>query len=201
MIYSESERIASSMEKRKKISKVITAVVTCILIFMVLFSLLLISLELGNSKELPSFLNMNLYIVTSTSMKPRLNVDDVIIVKSGYTNNEYKVGNIITFKKQDGEIVTHRIKKIVLSDLRNAYITQGDNNEAEDEQKVEYEQILGKVIYTMPKFVKLLKNKIFFTLALTSLIAFLIYDKRVMKRKEDRRRIRKEHERETESGF
>ena len=91
MIYSESDRIASSMERKRKINKIITIIITGLLIFMVLFSLLLISLELGNSKELPSFLNMNLYIVTSTSMEPRLNVDDVIIVKKGYTNEEYKV--------------------------------------------------------------------------------------------------------------
>lgn len=91
MIYSESDRIASSMERKRKINKIVTIIITGLLIFMVLFSLLLISIELGNSKELPSFLNMNLYIVTSTSMEPRLNVDDVIIVKKGYTNEEYKV--------------------------------------------------------------------------------------------------------------
>ncbi len=56
----------------------------------------------------------------------------------------------------------------------------------------------------MPKFgkvVKLLKNKIFFTVSLICLIIFLIYDRRIMKRKEKRRKIRKEHEREVNSGF
>lgn len=91
-----------------------------------------------------------------------------------------------------------------MSDLRNSYVTQGDNNEIEDEQRVQFDQIIGKVIYTMPKFgkiVKLLKNKIFFTVSLICLIIFLIYDRRIMIRKEKRRKIRKEHEREINSGF
>ena len=30
-------------------------------------------------------------------MKPKMSVNDIIIVKRGYASNKYKVGNIITF--------------------------------------------------------------------------------------------------------
>lgn len=77
--------------KERKTSKLIRIIVIIILAFMVLFSLFLISLELGNSKELPSFLDVELYIVTSDSMLPRLKADDIVIVKKGYKNEEFKV--------------------------------------------------------------------------------------------------------------
>ena len=86
----EADVIASNIERRRKINKIILLLITILLIPIILFSLFLISLELGNSEELPSFLNFNLYIVTSDSMQPRLKRDDVIIVKKDYDSNSYK---------------------------------------------------------------------------------------------------------------
>ena len=77
--------------EKRKIDKVIKILLIIILAFMMLFSLLLISLELGNSKELPSFLDVDLYIITSNSMEPRLRANDIVIVKKGFKNEEYKV--------------------------------------------------------------------------------------------------------------
>ena len=77
--------------KDRKIEKIIRIIAVIILAFMVLSSLFLISLELGNSKELPSFLDVDLYIVTSDSMRPRLKEYDIVIVKKGFKNEEYKV--------------------------------------------------------------------------------------------------------------
>lgn len=195
----ESENIASNIERKKKINKVLSIFVTILLVLMVFVSLFLISLELGNSKELPSFLNMDLYIVTSTSMQPKLNIDDVIIVKKGFDSKSYKAGNIITYYRSDGEIITHRIEKVLASGEYREFITKGDNNETEDDVHVEYDKIIGKVIYIMPKFgkiVRLLKNKIFFTFAFIVLFAVLIYNTRVMNRKKERSELRKEYEEE-----
>lgn len=200
----DADNIASNIERSKKINKVLLILITLILIIMVLFSLFLISLELGNSEELPSFLNMNIYIVTSESMMPKLKKDDVIFVQKGFSNEEYKVGNIITYARADGEIITHRIEKIVLADMRNAYITKGDNNDLEDEEVVKYNMIIGKVVYTAPKLgklIKLLKNKIFFYFTIIILILILLYDRRVMKRKEKRKEIRERYEKKSDFYF
>ena len=52
------------------------------------------------------------YVIISPSMHPTIKVEDVIVIKRK-KNNEYKVGDIITFESTDpryfGVVVTHRI--------------------------------------------------------------------------------------------
>ena len=161
----ESDVISKRIKRNQKIKKFLNIILYIILIPTILFSLFLMFGELGDSKENPSFFNISLYSVVSESMSPRIKVNDIVVVKKGYSNDEFREGNIITFKKDNGEIVTHRIEKIVLSDLQNSYITKGDNNETVDEEVVRYEDIIGKVIYVMPNLgnmFALLKNKYFF---------------------------------------
>ena len=119
-------------------------------------------------------------------------------------NKEYKVGNIITFKNQKGEIITHRISEIVNTDLQKAFITKGDNNIVNDEEIVKYDNIIGKVIYTMPKFgvfMNLLKNKIFFGFCILVLIGIIYYDSKLKKRMLDRKLVREKYEKKSDFYF
>lgn len=200
----ESDVISEKIKRNQTIKKIFVIILYIILIQIILFSLFLILLELGNSHELPSFLNMNLYIVTSESMEPKLSEDDIIVVKKGYTNDEFKVGNIITFVRMDGEIITHRIERIVESELQNAFVTKGDNNSVEDDEIVTQEMIIGKVVYTMPNFgklVKLLKNKVFFTFCIILLILIVFRDMRIRKRKQERKIVREKYEKKSDFYF
>ncbi|MBQ7410583.1 MAG: signal peptidase I [Clostridia bacterium] len=200
----ESDVISKNIKRNQKIKKILIIILYIMLIPTILFSLLLICLELGNSGIFPSSLNIEIYTVTSESMSPRLKVNDIIIVKKGYTNEEYKVGNIITFKKKNGEIVTHRIDDITTVDLQKAYVTKGDNNTVQDEEIVKYKYIIGKVIYTMPKFgivMNLLKNKIFFAFCILVLIGIIYYDNRLKKRKLDRKLVREKYEKKSDFYF
>ena len=130
----ESDVISKNIKRSQKIKKILIIILYIMLIPTILFSLLLICLELGNSGKFPSFLNINMeiYTISSKSMEPRLHVNDIIVVKKGYKNEEYKIGNIITYINKDGEYITHRIEKIVSADLQRAYITKGDKNNTED---------------------------------------------------------------------
>lgn len=200
----EANVISKNIARKQKIKKVCIVLLYIILIPIILFSLFLIILELGNSGEIPSFLNMEMYTVISDSMEPRLSKNDIIIVKKGYPNDKFKVGNIITYKRKDGEIITHRIKEIISSNLQNAYITQGDNNETPDEDVVTYEMIIGKVIYTMPNFgniLKLLKNKVFFTLCIIVLVLIILYDRKQKQKKIQRKLIREKYEKKSDFYF
>ena len=200
----ESSVISKNIERKQKIKKLFLIMLYIILIPTILFSLFLIILELGNSKELPSSLNIEIYTVVSESMKPRLNVNDIILVKKGYSNNEFKKGNIITFKREDGEIITHRIDRVILSDLQNAYITKGDNNDTVDEEIVKYDMIIGKVICTMPKFgvvMKCLKNKVFFFINIIVLTLIMIYDQKQKQKKIQRKIIREKYEKKSDFYF
>ncbi len=200
----ENDVISERIKRRQKIKKISIIILYIILIPIMLFSLLLIILELGNSKEIPSFLNIENYTVTSESMEPRLKKNDVIVVRKGYSNDKFKVGNIITFKRDDGEIITHRIKKIILSDGQNAYITQGDNNEKEDEEIVTYDKIIGKVIYTVPDLgilSKLFKSKLFFIFCVLIFILIVMYDKNQKEKKLKRKAEREKYEKKSDFYF
>lgn len=94
----EPEVISKNIEKNQKIKKILTILLYLLLIPTIIFSLFLIILELGNSNEVPSFFNSAIYTVTSESMKPKMDINDIIVVKQGYEGNKYKVGNVITFK-------------------------------------------------------------------------------------------------------
>lgn len=200
----ENEVISKRIKRNKKIKKFLFILLYIILIPIILFSLFLIILELGNSGEIPSSLNMEIYTVVSESMKPKLNINDIIIVKKGYPNDKFKVGNIITYKRSDGEIITHRIQRIITSDLENAYITKGDNNDTVDEEIVKYDMIIGKVIYTMPKFgtvMKILKNKCVFISCIIILVLIYLYDRKQKQKKIKRKIIREKHEKKSDFYF
>lgn len=194
----EPEVISKNIKRTQKIKKILIIILYLLLIPTILFSVFLMFVELGNSDEVPSFFNMDVYIVVSESMSPKINVNDIILVKKGYTNEQYKEGNIITYIRADGELITHRIDSIAKVGLLRAYITKGDNNEEVDDFPVMYDQIIGKVVYVMPKLgilVGLLKNKIFFGMCIIVLILIVIYDRynknKILQRKKTREKYNK----------
>ena len=80
--------------------------------------------------------------VATGSMADTINIGDVVVVK---VNDEVKENDIIVYKEENS-FITHRIIKIDGQNL----ITRGDANNSED-KPIKSSQILGKVIYTIPK--------------------------------------------------
>lgn len=194
----EPEVISRNIKRTQKIKKILIIILYLLLIPTILFSVFLMFVELGNSNEVPSFFDIDIYIVVSESMAPKINVNDIILVKKGYSNDQYKEGNIITYVRADGELITHRIDSITKVGLLRAYITKGDNNEDVDEFPVTYDQIIGRVVLVMPKLgavVGLLKNKIFFVMCIMFLVLIVIYDRynrnKILQRKKTREKYNK----------
>lgn len=122
-----------NIKKAKKISYwVILGFLLAVLIF-VLFPLL------------PINNNYSLKMVLSGSMNPAIKTGSIVAVKPV---SSYSVGDVITFKKGQGEknILTHRI----IGQTEQGFITQGDANNVVDTNPVKEEAILGKVILTVP---------------------------------------------------
>ena len=80
-----------------------------------------------------------IYIVKTGSMEDGIHVGDCILI---YKKKDYKVGDIVTYQKEEYH-VTHRIIK----KNGNKFITKGDANNVEDEE-IELKSIVGKVIYS-----------------------------------------------------
>lgn len=101
----------------------------------------------------PRLFNINTYVVTSGSMKPKLPVGSLVYVKKTKPQ-EVKSGNIITFNMSNDIIATHQVYKIDRE--KGLFYTQGINNKDEngkiihDAKAVNYNDLIGVVIYCIP---------------------------------------------------
>lgn len=115
----------------------------CILIvILVIMALNLISQK---SDKAYNIIKYRSYVVLSGSMEPNLYPGDLIFT---FKSNPKKleVGDIITFNSNN-QVITHRIEQID----EKGYVTKGDNNNSVDEELVKEEDIIGKVVFKIPK--------------------------------------------------
>jgi signal peptidase len=83
--------------------------------------------------------------VYTGSMEPAIPVGSIVVIKP--VNPEtLKTGDIICFKLSEPTSITHRIINIT----DQGFITQGDANNAPDLWTVKKENVIGKVILTIP---------------------------------------------------
>ena len=122
-------------------------------------------------KDYANVFGYTYFVVASGSMSGTIEVDDIIFVK--ITKN-VKEGDIVTFKSQDGAIITHRL----ISKEGSNYVTKGDVNNVTDET-VTKDQLIGKVkFFVSPSFI--LKSIAIF-LILFIFLALFNFDKIIKK--------------------
>lgn len=98
----------------------------------------------------------NAYVVLTGSMVPEILPNDVVITKKR-DPKDLEVGDIITFVSSDPRlsniIVTHRIKTKFEDITTNKYSfeTKGDYNNTADFTLAEGDNIIGEVIFKIPK--------------------------------------------------
>jgi len=93
--------------------------------------------------------NYKVLTVFSGSMEPKIKTGSIVTVRPA---NDYKVNEIITFNKE-GNLVTHRIIDIEeVKEKGNTifYTVKGDANEEADAEKVPRENVIGKVLFSIP---------------------------------------------------
>lgn len=79
----------------------------------------------------------------SGSMEPAISVNDMVVVCE---TDDYQIGDVISFKS-DRSVVTHRIVEITT----DGYLTKGDANNTVDFAPVDKDDIVGMVMYTIPR--------------------------------------------------
>ena len=98
----------------------------------------------------------NAYVVLTGSMEPKIKINDVVVTKK-INVEDIKVGDIITFISDDsrfsGIIITHRVNEVFIDQATGKYSfeTQGDNNPSPDFVLTKGENVLGEVIFKIPK--------------------------------------------------
>jgi signal peptidase len=88
-------------------------------------------------------------LIAGRSMEPTIRIGD-IAVYADVSSEELKEGDIIVFYQEKGRII-HRIVRIETREGRLLYITKGDANRDVDADPVREEQVIGKVVFVIPK--------------------------------------------------
>ncbi|PFG19050.1 signal peptidase I [Serinibacter salmoneus] len=86
--------------------------------------------------------------VLSGSMEPAISVGDMVV---SVPQERYELDDVVTFQPVSGDptLVTHRVVGVTIGPGGPSYLTRGDANGADDDPIVQ-EQVMGKVIYTIP---------------------------------------------------
>ncbi len=82
-------------------------------------------------------------VIISGSMSGTIEINDMIFT---FKQKEYNVGDIVTFK-HGKSLTTHRI----VGEADGGFITKGDANNTEDKDVLRQEDIVGKVVFVIPK--------------------------------------------------
>lgn len=140
---------------------------------LIIFLVCTVLLFIGSKLPIPG--NYELLTVMSGSMAPTIKMGSIVVIKP---SEDYKIGDIITFQKGRNQKIptTHRIIEAEVIGGRTFFTTKGDANSSPDPQKVAKQEILGKVLFSLPYFgylVDFLRKPIGFLIAIL-LPAFII---------------------------
>lgn len=178
-----------AIEKRKDISKKFKFVVDIILVI-IIYNIILVSISCINKIEEINIFGYTGYRIITESMKPNINSGDVVLVKTiNGDKEEIKKGDVITFRK-NLEVITHRVIDIEENNGENVYVTKGDNNNLEDQERVEKSELLGKVVVVIPylgNIIGILENKIIFLILVLIFLILLLCKINIQEKKENRR--------------
>lgn len=128
------------------------AAFTRTIIFLLAAMALLLTFFLLQSKLTgtgPSIAGRKIYIVMSGSMAPAVQAGSVVVVQP-LPAEEVQPGEIITFRGENSRgLTTHRVAHLETENGLLFY-TRGDANEALDPLPVKAQQLVGKVVLTVP---------------------------------------------------
>ena len=95
------------------------------------------------------------FVVVSGSMEPNIPVGSIIFVESDVSAEEIDEGDVITFSKgRNTRTTTHRVHEKHVSSVDESksisFTTKGDANENPDTERVYRDDIVGKLLFSIP---------------------------------------------------
>lgn len=104
----------------------------------------------NNPEQLPTMLGFKIMTILTGSMEPVLDPGDLIVVKS-VDPMKVKVNDVITYKNSQNTMITHRIVDLNLREGEVFFETKGDANNVRDEGNVQSDQLVGSLLFSIPK--------------------------------------------------
>ncbi len=162
------------MNKFRFIVKSLKIILVSLLVIIFLSNFYVMIMTMINPGSYPDVFGFSTAVVTSGSMSPTIEVDELIIVKRAAS---YFEGDIVAFVGSSGKRTMHRIHQVT----EEGFVTKGDANNAVDAYIVQHEDITGKVILHIPyvgKVTSFLRSPLgMFLIVLPAFLAFAIPEK------------------------
>lgn len=153
---------------KKVINKISTIILNILLVIVSILIIIglyyLVQIKILNNSYANIF-GYTFFEVATGSMSNTIEIGDVVIVK---ITKEVQENEIIVYS-EDNNFITHRL---ITKDENGKFITKGDANNSED-KPIEETQILGKVIYIIPK-IGILKRAILSPQVLILILTLII---------------------------
>ena len=174
IIYKEKIIYRDSNKKMKKgiIIRTVEFLWRLFLIALIVISLIVLVRAFVFHKY--DFMGYRVYLIMSGSMEPTIHVSDAVITKEQTTYNQ---NDVIAFN-YGGAVTVHRVKKVYHENGAQLFQTQGDNNNAIDSGLRNQGEILGKVVFRIPKagdVIIFVKNNYVIILILIIGIALIVF--------------------------
>ncbi len=132
-------------KQKKSVLRIGQKILSSFLTFFLVVSIAI----LGLKRFTPVFDEYELKAILTNSMAEKMPAGTLVVTKK-VTSDQLEAGDVISFYRQ-GETVTHRIKKIIINNDTQKFLTKGDANSTVDQGTVLEKDIQGKVIYFLPK--------------------------------------------------
>lgn len=140
----------------------------------------LLTVVMTPADQVPQVMGFSILRVLTGSMEPEIPENAMLLVRK--TDPEtLKAGDVISFYSPDplldGALNTHRILRVEREGSQIRFITKGDANPAEDQQRVSEDSVVGKVVFVstaIGKLVRLISNPLVFGLAILLPLAIML---------------------------
>lgn len=139
----------------KRIGKIISsAIFTILMLLIILIIAYILRIKYLESNDRLGEVKINFYTILTQSMYPTIKAGDIVITYKE-DNNVYAPGDIITFistsNVSNGVTITHKITDVSMLNGTYYYQTKGDNNNTVDPSPVPADNVIGRVIFRIPK--------------------------------------------------
>ena len=130
----------------KRIWNIASTVLIVLLALVTVFNLALYIKRSRTGDSCPTVLGFGMAVVITGSMEPKIRVNDLVLI---HEQESYALDEVVTYRT-NSKPVTHRIVSMRTDTEGQIWVTtRGDVNNKDDEE-IPVEQIVGKVVLTIP---------------------------------------------------
>lgn len=120
----------------------------------ILFAILIVFINIrymffSERDRLPSYFGFKFLVEMSDSMSDEIKTGDLVIIKN-FNTQKLKKGQIISYRDDHGNVITHRIVDSIQKGDKIYYKTKGDGNHSADSSLVEDQSIEGIYVGKIP---------------------------------------------------